>query len=842
MRKMKSLACLGFALFFLFHSPASRAQESQTGAETRAAEPNQALLLSEKSKTRLDEIEDDLAPLQKRIVDGDKSLQQEAANVPPFLEIQDIALEEFRPYLNRWKLMLDSYRYVLQDVESQIDEVAKIRTRLHSKLQLWKLKESDAKLAVSQLPRGQQNPGLQAELDDIRDTLRSLEQESDHSDSVMGSLGKAKTALSQDLDLCIKNYNLLSKRWEKVRFSRLKWVNQPSFSLESLSVAFQELEYRWRNAPSYWASLKEYLHSIAQALSQNLARAFLCGAMWAFLAFLFIKRGRHREERSPPNTSLGRFLHQAGDSFQQGLPYFLFLLAQGILLAAFPELREARGYWLFAFSAGLWAAWFLWKSSLILFVDRPRHPKLSPLPARSARAIHRHFSVLILLVLAFFLLDFSSYLLEYDSEASRTLEWFLEILIFLVLISLVRPSWMSFLIDRSLHQSLLRPLKHGFRALLFSIFVLVLSLDAMGYTYLSDYIADATLKSMGAILLMILLKNALKEWLDHALYARLMKRPQLHFSIVRQWVNSLQLWTQTGLWILFIYSLAAIWDVVPEFNALLWRFWNWGFLVGPMHITAGLLISVLLIFYVSTLLSHLIQFLLERNLYPRKDWDPGIQQACSTGVRYLMALIALLVSLRILGFGLQNITVLAGALGVGLGFGLQNIANNFASGIILLIERPIKVDDVIQVNNVTGRVRKIGPRSTVLETADKASILIPNGELLAGQLTNWTYGNSVAGFAIPVGVAYGTDLQKVRELLLKIGTAHPNVLKDPAPRVEFKEFADSSLNFILRVWIEDVDGKVDAQTDLMFQVEKAFRENGIDIPFPQRVIYTKQET
>lgn len=844
MRKIELKLSLVFFVLFLFSPLSSQGQESQAlsqPAETLPSDTSKTLDLSEKSKDRLNEIQEDLSPLQKRISDGDKSLKQEAANVPSFLQIQDIALEEFRPYLKRWELMLDSYRYVLSDIEAQIDEVAKIRTRLHSKLQLLKLKESDAKLAASQIPRSQQTPQIQSELAELASTIDTLEDQSDHADFVMTELGKAKTSLSQALEICITNYALLEKRWEKVRFSRLKWVNQPSFSAETLSLTWQEIQFRVRNYKVNLIFLQGYFEGVGRIIQQEVPRSFFYLVIWAALCFGLWKARRRHQTIDPKNTSLDKFTYRAGSYFFMSLPVVLILIAQAILLIGFSEIRDERGYWILGISSGLWASWFLLQCSKILFVDNKEYAKLIPIPSRTARSIHRHFFLLIVLTFLFSLLNFSAYILEYDSVASRTLEWIFEISIFLVLLSLIRPSWISILVERSSYASFFRPFKHGLRVLLFIILASVLILDAMGYTYLSDYIADATLKSMGVILFMILVKNSLREWLDHILYDKLLKKPNLHFTVVQQWVNTLQLWTQTALWVLFIYTLTSIWDIVPEVTHFIYQLWNWGFVVGPIHVTVGLLFSVLFIFYVATLLSHLIQFLLERNLYPRKDWDPGIRQAFSTGVRYLTALIALLISLRMLGFGLQNITVLAGALGVGLGFGLQNIANNFASGIILLIERPIKVDDLIQVNNTTGRVKKIGARSTVIETGEKASILIPNGELLAGQLTNWTYGNAVAGLNIPIGIAYGSDIEKASALLIQIASAHSSVLKNPEPQVEFKNFGDSSLNITLHAWIADVSTKGVVQTELMIQINKKFQESGIEIPFPQRVVYVRKE-
>lgn len=815
------------------------AQESQKKAEETQNRPEdiiQAQSLTEKYKSRLNEIDDDLTGLQKRIDDGDKSLDQEAAKVPDFLQIQEVALEEFKPYLNRWKLMRDSYEYVLQDVQSQLHEVAQIHVRLESKLQLWKIKESDAKLALSIEREGTQRAGLSQKLNDIRSITKMFEDESDHSDEVLTDLGKAKTALTQATETCETNYSLLEKRWENVRFSRLKWVNQPNLSTESFNLALQELQYRLRNINAYEESIVSYTNLVYSNLQDNLVRLFITLLVFFCIAFLLFKMAQAPLFLSSKNTLVEKFLQSFTKLIFRSFPFLFLVIVDGILLIGFPNLRVGIGF-LFFFSMGsLWISGILLECSSILFINKKTRPKLLNIPNSSARFIHYHFSLLIFLTFCFSILNFSSYTLNYVSEAAQILEWFFEILIFVVILSLARPSWTSFLTDYSRHNKFFIVLKNFFHFLIFFVLALILVLDTMGYTLLSDYLADATLKSLGTILLMILFKNALREWAEHILPALLLRKFKFQLKIVMQWALTLQLWSRVTLWVLFIYTLSSIWDVLPELSSFLSQTWNWGFGLGPMKITVGLILSVFFTFYISTLISRVLELVLEKNIYPKKSWDPGIQQAFSTGTRYTITLVALLISLRLLGFDLQNITVLAGALGVGLGFGLQNIANNFASGIILLIERPIKVNDIIQVNNITGHVKKIGPRSTVIETLDKASILIPNGELLAGQLTNWTYGNSVAGFAIPIGVAYGSDVEKVKLLLTQIASSHEHVLKDPPPRVEFKEFGDSSLNFVLRVWIQDAGGRVDVQTDLMTQINKEFNENKIDIPFPQRVV------
>ena len=174
---------------------------------------------------------------------------------------------------------------------------------------------------------------------------------------------------------------------------------------------------------------------------------------------------------------------------------------------------------------------------------------------------------------------------------------------------------------------------------------------------------------------------------------------------------------------------------------------------------------------------------------------------------------------------------------VGIGFGLQSIVNNLVSGFILLFERPIKVGDWIIVGDKEGLVKKISFRATEIETWQRASVIVPNGELLTTAVTNWTHSDRRGRVEVPVGVAYGSDVEKVREILLACADEHDRVLKDPPPWVLFMNFGNSSLDFELRCFTNDVMRRMGCASDLRFAIDKRFREEGIEIPFPQHVVH-----
>jgi small-conductance mechanosensitive channel len=265
---------------------------------------------------------------------------------------------------------------------------------------------------------------------------------------------------------------------------------------------------------------------------------------------------------------------------------------------------------------------------------------------------------------------------------------------------------------------------------------------------------------------------------------------------------------------------------------------------GDSRLSVGMLlylvIGVWLIFFLSKLISRLV---VER-LLNKYGTERGVSHAIGSIFRYIFVFVGLIVVIQSTGFDLSALTVLVGALGVGIGFGLQNITNNFISGIIILFERPIKVGDRVELpelDNLAGDVVNISARSTTIITNDNIAILIPNSKFVSDTVINWSYNDSNVRYNIPVGVAYKEDPEVIREILLSVANAHPGVLQKPAPDVLFDEYGDSSLNFILRVFTTQYSKMPRVlKSQLYFDIFKKFKEKGIEIPFPQRDVYIKQ--
>jgi len=265
------------------------------------------------------------------------------------------------------------------------------------------------------------------------------------------------------------------------------------------------------------------------------------------------------------------------------------------------------------------------------------------------------------------------------------------------------------------------------------------------------------------------------------------------------------------------------------------------FQLGQTWVSLATMVEFIVVLLAVVLFSGLVRRILHRRVLVHTKLDAGLQYAIARIVSYAVLALGLLIGLETLGVNLSSLTVLAGALGVGIGFGLQNIVSNFVSGLILLTERPIQIGDRVDVGGTMGDVVRIGARSTTILTNDNITIIVPNSEFITGRVTNWSINDPKVRFRIPVGVGYGSDPRIVEKLLLEVAAANSHVLKDPAPSVRFVEFGDNSLNFELRAWSIDMVSRPGAlRSELNFAIWDAFKKHGIEIPFPQRDLHVKE--
>ena len=271
-----------------------------------------------------------------------------------------------------------------------------------------------------------------------------------------------------------------------------------------------------------------------------------------------------------------------------------------------------------------------------------------------------------------------------------------------------------------------------------------------------------------------------------------------------------------------------------DFLKRLWHYLDDHHRIGNLDVSATTLVEGLFIFFVALLLSRTLSTLLQRRIAKRAYLDPGLRYTLGRLTQYLIVTIGVFSALSAaFNVPLTSIAVIFTALSVGIGFGLQYIAADIASGFILLFERPVRVGDRISVGKEEGDVQSINLRTTVMTTNDRVSVIVPNSKLVREHLINWSYGDPRARIAIPVGVAYGSNVDLVTETLLKVVDDVDNVLRDPPPKVQFLRFGDWSMDFRLLVWTNRPRLHTQIRSDLNYRIERLFRHAGIEIPFPQ---------
>lgn len=251
---------------------------------------------------------------------------------------------------------------------------------------------------------------------------------------------------------------------------------------------------------------------------------------------------------------------------------------------------------------------------------------------------------------------------------------------------------------------------------------------------------------------------------------------------------------------------------------------------------------VILVFsvFIVIFLSGKIKNILVDRILVRYNLELGVRQAIGTIVKYILLTLGIFIIVQSVGIDLSTLSILAGALGVGIGFGLQNVADNFISGIIILFERPIKVGDRIEVGDVNGDVMDISARSTTIITNDNISIIVPNSEFISKTVINWSHTDRNVRFKFAVGVSYNENPDVIRKLLLEVAGENEGVLDSPAPDVWFEAFGDSSLDFFLTVWTNTYINRPRVlKSQLYFAIFRKFKENGVEIPFPQRDLHLK---
>ncbi len=483
---------------------------------------------------------------------------------------------------------------------------------------------------------------------------------------------------------------------------------------------------------------------------------------------------------------------------------------------------------------------FFWASVVIRATLEPGNTQwvFAPIQPKRRHALAQRIRVLLGLVFISLLFSMVA------AQLPESMAHFIRLCIMLGLAG--NLIWLIWLID-SLERFAGRSRK--LRGVLVSLLLVTGIAEIGGYLNFSAYLLQGFIGTLLAISILWLLNEFTREVFDGLDTGQ----RRWHRAVRKKLAVAADAHVPGLLWFRF-FSLIVVWGLAAVVFLQAWELldvsWAWfrrlfedGFAFGetqiiPAKILLGVLLFALLLMLANSFKNKVVG---TSSLLAR--FESSARETVLTLIGYAGFMLALIIGLSMAGFSFQNLAIVAGALSVGIGFGLQNIVNNFVSGIILLFERPIRRGDWVVVGGTEGVVKNIRVRSTEIETFDRSDVVVPNSEFISQQVVNWTLNDPHGRVIVPVGVAYGSDTAMVREILLKVAHEHPDVIQEnnfrnlPMPRVLFMGFGDSALNFELRCFIRDIRNWPFVRSDLNFEIDRSFRAAGISIPFPQRDVH-----
>jgi small-conductance mechanosensitive channel len=712
-----------------------------------------------------------------------------------------------------------------------------------------------------------------------------------------GELAEARAALA--LLPSLSDLQNLEAKWKAKDERFAKWedaVTHRAKTLEQQLTRVDELRDRWDDAsakltdapPTLLARIREAVEQITNARKPIEARRD---------AVLLLRNGLAQRQ-----AEIDEILEETGRTREQMLsrllardapPFWRMLAAEGpgpslrerirdsmardfaAFSAVLKERSEVIPTWIVLFGASLIAAYWLrtrargWREgggdesarAATAIFERPISAAivlwvfLTPLPYSSAAPLVREVAVVALIVALVRLvlpllgpeLRRSAYALVGIVLADQlrqllasvpTLE---RVLFSAECVAGIGVLWM--IERRDPWKQLASPTAHRILAVIVRLAIAALAgalvANALGYLRLARLLGEGTMRSAYAAVL----ADAFARVADGAVVLLLRVRPVRSLHMVQRRraqvdhdVRRLVRLAILALWAVTALRLFNLYDAVA---AAVTKVLTTELTIGELALSLGDIAAFAVTVWGSFLLARLIRTALEEDVFSRLPTRRGIPYAISTIASYTVLLLGFLAALSAAGAPFGRITLLLGGLGVGIGFGLQNVVNNFVSGVILLFERPIQIGDVVEIGTVTGSVKRIGLRSSTLETGEGAEVIVPNANLIAERLVNWTLTDSRRRITLPVGVAYGSDPERVLALLAEVANKHPDVLKEPAPKAFFLRFGENSLDFELLAWIGRIEGSTQVRSDLAVGVNRALNDAGITIPFPQRELHLK---
>ncbi len=601
------------------------------------------------------------------------------------------------------------------------------------------------------------------------------------------------------------------------------------------------LEDNWQHSSEWFRSTREFIaehsgiRSISAAEWSLVALAALVTDGWG----LMLRRGIRRQfSARKPVGFAGAFRRAFASVLASHGPRLFVSSTIAVLVWIFSQDLETMPF------VGLVAyglpVYFLLAALIQLFLAPPAPAAIFlPIDPNNARKMARRLKVLaFLLYLGYLLLS----TVVWQSLPAPALLLARGVLAAVLVVNLISIVWLFRRITGIEELNWLR-------ATVSLLLISALGAEWLGYRNLSAYLVQGVTGTMLAVGLGLLLSRIFREFyegLEHGRrggYRKLRGLVGLEPGTPFPALTWLRFITTSVLWTGIVALALGVWGFAREVWLYTYEFLLNGFSVGSLKILPSRILLALLILLLLVPTGRWLRSRLEKRWLAKTYMERGAREALVTLSGYAVIAVAVLLALGVAGMDFGKLAIIAGALSVGIGFGLQNIVNNFVSGLILLFERPIKKGDWIVVGTTEGYVRQISFRATQIQTFDRADVIVPNSELVSNQVTNWMLRDAAGRVVVPLSVARGSDTETVRELLLKTAKLHPEVVSGdnrlPDPVVLFRRFGESALEFELRCFVRDVDSRLAVTSELNFAIDRAFRENGIEVPFPQRVLHVR---
>ncbi len=650
------------------------------------------------------------------------------------------------------------------------------------------------------------------------------------------NLQKQKQALLVTLSEC-RLAATLTTRLENEMVEQNKLLQAASVFLRSQTF-FGRLTAPLPTAEALSSQFKEYVAERAGIRDLTLPMFLILMFLVAGGAFAGLKLFRTLQRRM-----ISALPHQDGEQS---------LAVQGLLALPIAMATLFAGGYLLYINLGsqvpVFGPWLLLSLSLyclaqVLFHLR-RHLQPVPPGTPATTASNSRFKVLTLLVVLLFFFTRLDILADFDFSALATL---LELIQSVIICSIcVLGVWFLWPIKLPEHLSQMeKPRKAG----LILVATMVMIIELSGYRNFSLFVLVGLL---GTFLLGTVLRHSL-FFIDLTIggffTGKYRWQQRLRHKLGVSAKDNL-----TGMtWIRLIFKLLAwslgfwlflqLWGLPDAQEKKIHDYLLDGFNLAGLNIAPARITFGVFIFACGWTFISWVKMQMDKRWLRQAGFSLSAQETLVTMTGYCGLALAVIVGLSIAGFSFSNLTVIAGALSVGIGFGMQNIVNNFVSGLIILFERPVKRGDWIRIGNTEGYVQKISVRSTLIQTFDRSDVIVPNSELISNQVTNMMLNDNFGRLIVPIGVAYGSDVDLVRTILLEIAANNDEVINDgsaPKPLVLFLAFGDNSLNFELRCHLANIDKQLLVKSAINYQIERTFREHKISMPFPQRDLYIKE--